>query len=211
MTSLTHSLETRSDDQTRDFHLRNRGSSGLCDTVPGARGFAVSGRDRPNVIRPPYQTRTIRLLGEIQRGTAEAMLRNAPLDSERPLELMLREEPKARRPDQNAAMWAGPLRDIAEQAWIRGRQFSAEVWHEHFKREYLPENDDPDLYPELALLVKNPETYRKWDMTPKGDRVLVGSTTQLTERGFSDYMRQIEADGSDMGVEFHAPPERVPS
>jgi len=158
--------------------------------------------------RPTYQTRTIRLIGDIQRETAEAMLRNAPLDPLRPLELVLREEPKARRLDQNSAMWAGPLRDIAEQAWVGGRQFSAEVWHEHFKREYLPEDASSDPYDQaqLALLVKNPQTYRKWDMTPKGDRVLVGSSTQLTERGFSEYMRQIEADGANMGVEFHVAP-----
>ncbi|MCR4299736.1 MAG: recombination protein NinB [Gallionella sp.] len=156
-------------------------------------------------MRPTYQTRKIRLVGTLQLETAENMIRNAPLDSERPLELILREESKGRRLDQNAAMWAGPLRDIAEQAWVDGRQFVAEVWHEHFKRKYLPENDDL----ELALLVKNPETYRKWDVTPRGDQVLVGSTTQLTERGFFIYMQQIEADGAGLGVEFHVVPVRT--
>jgi hypothetical protein len=152
--------------------------------------------------RRPYTTRTIRLIGEAQRELVYAILKNAPLDPERPLELVLREEPKARRLDQNAALWAGPLFDIAAQAWVGGRQYSAEVWHEHFKRQYLPEDDDPDL----ALLVKNPDTYRKWDMTPKGDRVLIGSSTQLTEHGFGRYMNQIEAEGSNLGVEFHVAP-----
>lgn len=152
--------------------------------------------------RPKFQTRTIRLVGAQQRETANAAIDNAPLDPIRPIELVLREEVKGRRLDQNAAMWAGPLRDIAEQAWHDGRQYSAEVWHEHFKRSYLPEARDP----ELALLVKTPETYKKWDTTPKGDRVLVGSTTDLTVRGFALYMLQIEAEGAGMGVDFHKAP-----
>ena len=154
--------------------------------------------------RSAYQTRTILLRSETQRETAAAMLRAAPLDADQPLELVLREKSKGRRLDQNAAMWAGPLRDIAEQAWTKGRKFQAEIWHEHFKREYLPEDDDPDL----ARLVKNPDTYRKWDVTPRGDRVLVGSSTDLTEYGFARYGQQIEAEGSELGVEFHVAPNR---
>ena len=60
----------------------------------------------------------------------------------------------------------------------------------------------------MPALVKNPEQYRKWDVTPKGDRVLVGSSTELSEHGFAVYMRQIEVAGCDLGVEFHVAPNR---
>jgi hypothetical protein len=151
------------------------------------------------VSRQPYPARKIRLVGEMQRDGAIAALRNAPLDADKPLEFLLREEVKARKPDQNALMWAGPLRDIAEQGYVEGRTFSATVWHEHFKREYLPEDYDPELCK---------EGYRKWDYTPKGDRVLVGSTTDLTVRGFALYLKQVEAYAQvELGVQFHANPK----
>jgi len=150
-------------------------------------------------MRPTYATRVIYLAGELQRETAMAMLKNAPLDPDKPLELVLHERVKVRTLDQNAAMWAGPLRDIADQAWVDGRQFVADVWHEYFKRRYLPEDEDL----ELPLLVKNPETYHKWAMTPGGEQVLIGSTTQLSERGFAIYMMKVEADGANLGVQFH--------
>lgn len=156
-------------------------------------------------MRQIYQQRSIRLAGQTQLETALAMLKNAPIDPAKPLEVVLREEPKARRLDQNAAMWAGPLADIAAQAWVDGRQFSAEVWHEHFKREHLPEETDP----ELPLLVKSPETYRKWGETPRGERILTGSTTDLSERGFALYMRCIEVEGASLGVLFHEAPRRA--
>jgi hypothetical protein len=145
--------------------------------------------------RQPYKTRRIRLVGEQQRQTALAAVANLPLDATAPLELVIREEVKARKPDQNALMWAGPLRDIAAQGYVNGRTFSAEVWHEHFKREYLPEQFDPSLCK---------EGYRKWDVTPKGDRVLVGSTTELTVRGFALYLKEVEAYAqTELGVQFH--------
>lgn len=138
------------------------------------------------------------LRDESVRESALAAIRNAPLDADKPLEFLLREEVKARKPDQNALMWAGPLRDIAEQGYVEGRTFSADVWHEHFKREFLPEEYDPELCK---------EGYRKWDYTPKGERVLVGSTTQLTVRGMAMYITQVEAYGaSELGVRFHASP-----
>jgi len=147
--------------------------------------------------RPKFITRTIRLLGQPQRDIALAAVSNAPLDPAKPIEVVIREERKARKADQNAALWAGPLRDIAEQAWVQGRRYPAETWHEYFKREYLPEIDDADI----DSLVR--ENYRKWDIDPAGERVLIGSTTQLTVRGMALYMQQVEAHGASLGVQFH--------
>lgn len=147
--------------------------------------------------RDKFITRSIRLVGESQRNTAMALLKNVPLDSDKPLELVVREEPKLRKMDQNALMWAGTLADIAEQGYVNGKRFAAEVWHEHFKQLYLPEEFDPDL---------TKEGYRKYDFTPSGVRVLVGSTTQLTIRGFALYLQKVEADGANLGVIYHANP-----
>lgn len=145
--------------------------------------------------RQKFPTRQILLRTGQQLDIVMALLPNLPLDDENPLEVLIREPVKARGMDQNALMWVGPLADIAAQAWVQGRQFSAECWHEHYKREYLPEEFDPEL---------TKEGYRKWDYTPTGERVLIGSTTQLTKRGFSQYLEQIEADGAGMGVQFGA-------
>lgn len=147
--------------------------------------------------RQKFQTRKFLLRGESQRDALIALAQNLPLDPEKPLEAFIREEVKPRKPDQNAAMWAGPLRDIEQQAWLDGRTFKADVWHEHFKREFLPEEYDPDL----CL-----EGYRKWDYLPTGERVLVGSTTQLKAKGFAQYLMQVEAFGASLGVIYRANP-----
>lgn len=150
--------------------------------------------------REQFKTRLIRLVTELQRETAIAMIRNLPLDAKHPIEIVVREEIKGRKPDQNALMWAGPLKDIAEQAYVNGRTFTAEVWHEHFKREYLPEEFDAEWCK---------EGYQKWDYTPAGDRVMVGSTTDLTIKGFALYLTQVEADGANLGVQFSARPNEL--
>lgn len=153
--------------------------------------------------RQKFNPRTIRLTGPVPLETAMNLLRNVPIDPDKPLTVTVGEEKKVRGLDQNAAYWAGPLRDIAEQGWIGGRQYSDIVLHEHFKREFLPEDDDP----ELAELAK--DGYRKWDYTPDGERVLVGSTTQLTPKGMGRYMEQVTAFGASLGVMFSAPPNRM--
>lgn len=151
--------------------------------------------------RFPYPTRTFLLPNEDARERAIASLRNAPIDPAKPLQFVLREEVKARKPDQNALMWAGPLRDIAEQGWLNGRTYTADVWHHFFKGEYLPEEFDPSLCK---------EGYRKWDYTPTGERVLVGSTTELTVRGFALYLQQVEVFARfELGVQFHANPRQA--
>ena len=138
---------------------------------------------------------TFLLRGASQLAAVQRQLGNLPLDDENPLEVVIRERVKPRKLSQNALMWVGPLADIAEQAWVNGQRFSAEAWNDHFKREFLPEEFDP----ELCL-----EGYRKWDYTPRGDRVLVGSTTMLTVKGMAQYLTQVEAAGAELGVEFRA-------
>lgn len=155
--------------------------------------------------RQKFETRIVRVVGEMQRQTVIALAGNIPVDAHKPVEVVFREPPKQRSLDANARMWVGPLKCIAEQAWLEGRQYSDETWHRHFKKMFLP---DPDLLSpeELAKRVKNPETYRKWEIDPGGDRECVGSTTELTPFGFGEYLTQIEALAGELGVEITASP-----
>ena len=143
--------------------------------------------------REKYPTRKIRLVGQAQADLLLRLIPQLPIDSDRPLEIIIREEVKARKMDQQALMWVGPLADIAEQAYVGGRTYSAEIWHEHFKEQFLPD---------LASDEMTKDSYKKYDYLPTGDRVLVGSTTQLTVRGFAMYLEQVIADGAGMGVMF---------
>jgi hypothetical protein len=144
-------------------------------------------------MRTEYLAKTIRLVGKLQIDTAINAIQNAPIDSDKPLEVIIREEQKGRSLSANALMWAGPLNDIASQAWVHGKQYSALIWHEYFKEKFLP--DFPD-----STQVK--EGYRKYEETPDGRRVLIGSTQKLTKHGFSLYMEQIYAYGAELGVRF---------
>lgn len=143
-----------------------------------------------------FAQRKILVDNEQRRELAINLIRNLPLG----VEVVARKPVKVRTLDQNALYHSGPLNDIAEQAWIQGRRYSKETLHEYFKDEFLPDDSDPDL----ASLVKNPDTYRKYDTTPKRDLVLVGSTTELTTKGFSQFLEQVYAFGSELGVMFTA-------
>lgn len=135
-----------------------------------------------------------------------AALRFIPLDAARPLEVLIQEQEEGRGLSANALMWAGPLHDIEQQAWmvVDGvrRRFRAEVWHEYFKREYLPERPTPGM---------TRKGYAKWAMDPSNNRVMVGSTTMLTKKGFAEYLTQIEAHGASLGVMYHANPNELPA
>lgn len=152
------------------------------------------------MIRPKYYPRRVLLRQPEQIERAIAALRQAPLDPLKPLEFILREEVKERKLTQQGLMWVGPLKDMAEQIWVEKRRFSEKVWHHHMKGLYLPEHFDPELCVS--------EDYVKWEFDQSGDPVLVGSTTDLTVRGFSQYLEQVHAFGANMGVMFHEPPKR---
>jgi len=144
-----------------------------------------------------FTQRIIRLIGNTQRDTAIAMLNNLPLGQG--IEVVVRETPSAKSLSQNNLLW-GILTEISEQVFVDGRQFNAECWHEFFKREYLPDGSESDI----EQLVKDALRYRKWSTIPNGDRTLIGSTTDLTKRGFSNYIEQIYSFAAQKGVSFAA-------
>lgn len=93
-----------------------------------------------------------------------------------------------RSSEQNALMWVW-LTQIQEQAWVAGRQYDAETWHEHCKRAFLPET--------------NNKGDAKWRYLPNGDRVLSMSSTRLDTGEMSLYMTAIEAfAATELGVEL---------
>lgn len=118
---------------------------------------------------------------------------NLPTDGS--VEIVIQRRTEARSKSQNAKQWADVLAQISSQAWVSGKQFSTDVWHEHLKRMFLPESYNPEL---------TRAGYVKWAELPDGSLKCVGSTTKLTKRGFSQYMAQIECYAAhDLGVTFY--------
>jgi len=157
------------------------------------------------MARQQYQQQTRLLAGEPQRESIIRLIQNLPADAERPLEIVVRERQRKRKLDQNALYHAGPLKDISEQAWFAGQQFSAVALHHLFKQEFLPEDGTPEADPANGLVR---DGYQKWLPTIDGGRHLVGSTTMLTVRGFSQFLEQVHAFGGAHGVEFTALPAK---
>jgi len=53
-------------------------------------------------MRQQFQQRTFRLVGQQQVAGLIGLIGNLPIDSANPLEVVIREEKKARKPDQNS-------------------------------------------------------------------------------------------------------------
>lgn len=148
-------------------------------------------------MRAPYHPRTMVLRDEEIRVRLIMAIRNLPIDKDEPLQVVISDYKPPRKKSQNDLMWAGPLKDMEEQAYLEQRRYSAKVWAEYFKEQFLPEEFDPE-YCRIG--------YVKWEDAPNGSRKLVGSTTQLTVKGFALYLEQIYAFGSNLGVQFTANP-----
>lgn len=87
---------------------------------------------------------------------------------------------KKRTPEQNRRYWGrGVLAQIAEQATVNGKLYSAEVWHEQFKRMFIG-----------------------FDELPNG-QIIGKSSTGLTTAEFCDFCTQVEAYAAqEIGVRF---------
>ena len=157
--------------------------------------------------REKYPTRKIRLVGELQRNHAIVLLHSLPIDDKNPLEIVIREEEKPRKMSQNDLMWSCQLKCISEQAYVQGRTYSDVIWHEMFKEKFLPDETLFQTPEQRAEMVK--DKYRKYDTRPDGKRVLIGSTTELTVKGFAIYLQQVEAFGANLGVIYSSNPNEA--
>jgi hypothetical protein len=135
-----------------------------------------------------------RLVNAAVKMNAMAMVNSLPLDGSK--ELILRDYVKPQSHEQRKLMWGIRLAEIAQQAWIAGRQWPVEVWHEYFKEKFLPDG---------LIEGETLDGYIKWLDMPDGSRKMVGSTTKLTTKGQIVYMTQVEAFATqELGVQFSA-------
>lgn len=151
--------------------------SGAGARLPGVRGggvMATRGLYREFRLRGPEAWHALMIFIKANA--------RACVDRGQPLRVIVTEEEKIRSSEANARYWA-LLTEIAEAAWVNGRQFDKEVWHEHFARLFLPL--DEVILP-TGEIVQRRQT-----------------TTKLTVAAFSEYMQKIEAEAaSELGVVF---------
>jgi hypothetical protein len=99
-------------------------------------------------------------------------------DAGKPLSVSVAEHRAKRSGEQNRRLWA-LLNEIAEQAMLDGKHYSAEAWHEHMKRQFIGVEE-----------------------LPGGGTVGI-STTTLNVEEFGQYMERIEAWAvQTFGIEF---------
>ena len=86
-----------------------------------------------------------------------------------------------RTPAQNRRYWGqGVLAQVAAQATVNGRLYSADVWHEQFKRQFIGVEELPN------------------------GQVIGKSSTKLTTSEFCAFSDQVEAwAASELGVTFY--------
>jgi hypothetical protein len=89
--------------------------------------------------------------------------------------------PRKRTKPQNARYWGkGVLAQIAEQAVVEGRMFTAAAWHEQFKRDHIGVIELPN------------------------GQVVGKSSADLSTAEFSEFCTQVEAfAATELGVTFY--------
>lgn len=125
--------------------------------------------------------RVFTLHGDTQAAALAAFLRQnraACAEKGEPLQVIVMPHKAKRHNAQNALMWV-LLGQIAEQAMIKGRTYSAAAWHEWLKGELLGYVDLP------------------------GGKQMPRSTSELTVSEFADYVTRLQAfAAAELGVIF---------
>lgn len=129
--------------------------------------------------------KTIILRGDLQAQSLWALLKSnwrAFADAGKPLAVSITEAKSKRSTAQNARYWA-LVTEIADQAWVDGKQFSKEAWHELLARRF-------GVCKEITL--------------PDGEIVLVReSTGDMDVATFTAFMTRVEVFAAqDLGLEL---------
>jgi hypothetical protein len=107
-----------------------------------------------------------------------------------PLRVIVTEEDADRLDEQIAYYFGIVVQSTAEQAWIGGRQYSKEVWHEQFSQMFLPQK-------EIVL--------------PTGQQVLKRQSIargHIGVRAMAKFTKEVEAYVTqELGVHLPAPRE----
>jgi hypothetical protein len=113
----------------------------------------------------------------------------ACIEAGTPLRLIFTTEEQLRNKEQNKRYFGFLIKHIAAQAWVDGKQFGKEAWHEYFAREYGRMKE---------VILPGGEVVQR--------RV---STTEYTVGEFCLYMNEVEVYAcTELGVRF--PAEREP-
>lgn len=144
--------------------------------------------------RNPIAKMTFLIRSDQQKELLARKIANLPVDSEKPIQIVISEQTKDRGLDQNGLMWKR-IGEISSQGWINKRQYSKDCWHKYLKDNEMPEDVE----------LKDGTIRSKWVEQIDGSRDVI-STTELSARCFSEYITIIEAFGCSLGVLFSANP-----
>ena len=146
--------------------------------------------------RQKFEPRRILLRATKHIELAIAVLRHLPIDDLRPLEFLVQEQSRKRGLDANAYYWLR-IGEIAKSAWLEGRQYNADCWHEYAKRNIMQD----------TVTTKDGAERSKWIELPDGTLTVI-STTELEKKCFAAYTTMCEAFGASLGVEFSSDPRQ---
>jgi hypothetical protein len=116
-------------------------------------------------------TATFVLADESDRHAMIGRLRALQIRTGRPWRLIIEPDTPKRTVKQNTRMWS-VFRYIAANAWVNGKQFSAEAWHHHYAGEFIG-----------------------WEESPDGSKVPVGTST-LNTREHNGFVDRVIADAA---------------
>jgi hypothetical protein len=139
-----------------------------------------------------FEKRKYVLRTPVQLSATINYIQNLPLNEEKPLEVVIQQHTKQRSLDQNSLYWKR-VTEIAEQAWIEGRQYSKEAWHQYFVSEIMP----------TKITDKKGKERLKFENVPMCTKVAYVSTSNLSKESFGEFIEAITAFGSGIGVIFN--------
>jgi len=144
------------------------------------------------------------LRSSAQRFAAIHTIDNLPLEEDHPLEVLIQEHVEQRTLSQNSYYWMR-LGEIAEQAWVEGKQYSTDAWHEYCKREVMPDWVKNKIGEMVFKKIKIPDGRNDNDKACFPAPTIIISTADLEKEWFAKYITAVEAFGStELGVQFKA-------